>query len=315
MVRELIASARSRFLKPVLERQEQIHDSIRFAHGVSSARALEDLQVSDLHKAEFSAFSQFGEDGIIDYLVDRVEISARTFVEIGVEDYSESNTRFLLQNRSWAGLIIDRDSRHVEYAERRELRWRYGLEPIQAHVTRDNINEIIQMIGGLRGDIGLLSIDVDGVDYWLLESLTAVTPRILVVEYNSIFGPDHAVTVPYSAGFDRSRAHWSHLYYGASLAALTDLAKKRGNVLVGSTSAGNNAFFVREDLAGDLPRPSVGEAYVRSPMREARAKDGSLLYCDSHTDGLSLIAGLPLLDTRSGNMKRVQDLFPDAARR
>jgi hypothetical protein len=270
-------------------------DALRAQMGGLESRMLRGREVADLREAEFSVFSQFGEDGIIQYLLQHVPIEHEVFVEFGVEDYSESNTRFLLVHDNWEGLILDGGSDHIAFLGRTGMDWRYTIQARSAFVDRDNINGLITS-AGIAGDIGLLSVDIDGNDYWVLEAIDAVTPRILVAEYNSTFGPEAAVTIPYDPGFQRGAAHWSNLYWGASLAALDTLARRKGHVLVGGNSAGNNAFWVREELAGGLPRPSVEEAYRPSRFRESRDESGKLTYLRDHSARLGAIAHLPLWD-------------------
>ena len=116
-------------------------------------------------------------------------------------------------------------------------------------IDRDNINDLIST-SGFGSEIGILSIDIDGNDYWVWQAIDCVQPRILILEYNALFGPDAAISVPYDASFVRSRAHYSNLFWGASLEALTRLSKQKGYALVGCNSAGNNAFYIRHDVLG-----------------------------------------------------------------
>jgi hypothetical protein len=254
--------------------------------------------------AEFSVFSQWGEDGIIQHLISRVEIPIDTFVELGVEDYSESNTRFLLTQDNWRGLIVDAGAAHTAFLEDAELRWKYDIEPVQAFIDRDNVNELIRG-AGIEGDIGLLSIDLDGNDYWILEAIDVVSPRILIAEFNSTFGAEAAVTIPYDPEFHRVDAHHSSLYFGASLAALNQLAEQKGYSLVGCSSSGANAFFVRNDVAGDLERQTVAEAHVASRFRESRDPKGKLTYLRSHEERRAAMAEMPLVDVATGEQTTV----------
>jgi hypothetical protein len=254
--------------------------------------------LSDIREAEFQVYSQFGEDGIIQFLIHHVPIENDIFVEFGVQDYSEANTRLLLAQDNWAGLIIDAGDDHRRFLRAENLDWRHQIDAVSAFIDRDNINELIRN-GGVSGDIGLLSVDLDGNDYWVLEAIDVVSPRILVAEYNSLFGSEAAVTIPYDEAFTRSVAHPSWLYWGASLTALTDLAERKGFALVTANKAGNNAFFVRRDVLGELREMSVEEAYEPSRFRESRDADGSLSLVSSHEDRLALIADMPLWDTRA----------------
>jgi len=256
---------------------------------------------------EFRVFSQFGEDGIIQHLLRHADIQRDFFVEIGVEDYRESNTRFLLQHNNWEGVIIDSGDAHVTFLERSMLRWRHSVDPVTAFVEPDGVNALLAA-ARVPDAPGLLSIDIDGMDYWILEEL-AVRPSIVVAEYNSHFGPTAAVSVPYSAGFERTRAHHSNLYFGASLTALDHWARGQGYRLFGCTTGGNNAFFVRDDVAGDLPDRSPAEAYVRTRVREAKDTARRLTYRVEEALRAPTFQSLPLIDVKTGEALTVRDVL------
>ena len=270
-------------------------DDIAVLAGQARAQQIAMREIGDLRQAEFRVFSQFGDDGIVEHLVGRIGVprAAERFVEIGVEDYSEANTRFLLVNRNWSGLIVDGTDAHVRAVEASPLMWRHDIHPVTAFVEPHNVNDLLREHGFDR-DLGLLSIDVDGNDYWIWQAVTA-EPAIVIVEYNSLFGAERAVTIPYQAGFDRTRAHHSNLYFGASLAALTRLGERKGYRLVGSNSAGNNAYFVHRDIGRELPAPTVAEAYVESRYRESRDQAGNLTFL-SGPERVRAIAALEVWD-------------------
>ncbi|NHA69157.1 FkbM family methyltransferase [Phycicoccus flavus] len=257
-----------------------------------------------LNEAEFKVFSQFGEDGAIQYLLHHVQVPETTFVEIGVESYRESNTRFLAVNDNWRGLAVDGSEDHVRFIAESDLGWRADVRAVQRFVTRENIDALLEE-HGFTGDIGLLSIDVDGMDYWLFEAVTVARPAVLVMEFNPLFGPDRRLTVPYSPDFVYSQAHWSRQYYGASLAALESLAATKGYVLAGVSNHVVNAFFVRADLATGLSTTTSAEAWRPSRVLSSRAEDGSLQPVADIRQRLAPIAHLPLLDLESGQEVRV----------
>jgi hypothetical protein len=230
-----------------------------------------------LAEAEFKVFSQFGDDGIIQYLIHRLQRLPDSFVEFGVQNYRESNTRFLLVNNNWRGLVMDGDAEFIRFIQKDEIYWRHTLTARCAFVDRDNINNLFSD-AGFTGEIGLLSIDIDGNDYWVWEKLEVVDPVIAIVEYNSIFGPDFAVTIPYDPKFVRHQAHYSGQFWGASLQAFTLLAGRKGYSLVGCNSAGNNAYFVRNNKLGELPAFSAREAFVEARFRDSRSRSGELTY-------------------------------------
>ena len=253
----------------------------------------------DWRDHEFRVYSQWGEDGLIQHLVAEVPVARRVFVEFGVEDYEEANTRFLLTNDGWSGLVLDGSEENILRIRRDPVSWQYNLKARHAFVTRENIDRLLTE-EGLAGDIGLLSIDIDGNDYWVWEAIGAVSPAIAVIEYNARFGAERAVAVPYDAAFERTRAHPSMIYYGASLRALWRLGQRKGFALVGCNRAGNNAFFVRKDLLpASLPERSPAEAYVSAQFREARDARGGLALLDAEQEA-EILRGLPLIDVEEG---------------
>jgi hypothetical protein len=278
----------------LLRRIEDRLERMQLALGRVEWRQVASRGVGTLRDAEFQVYSQWGEDGIIQHLASVVPIDRKVFIEFGVQDYAEANTRFLLQHDNWAGLVLDGSPENVAAIRRDPIYWRHNLKAQTAFVNRENIEGLIAE-NGMEGDIGLLSIDIDGNDYWVWEVIQRIAPRIVVIEYNSLFGPRAAISVPYDARFSRTRAHYSNLYWGASLAALSHLGRRKGYVLVGSNSAGNNAFFVREQLAGGLPAPTTEAAYVCAQFRESRGPNGELTFLDRRA-ALALIGDLPVVD-------------------
>lgn len=290
---QLISGVR-RFLSRLYRLEQQVL-LLRESLGRIEARQLGGQGSGTFSGHEFRVFSQFGEDGLIDYLTTVVPVARRVFVEFGVENYEEANTRFLLTARGWAGLIIDGSEQHIQHVQRQDYYWRCNLKALRAFVTRDNINGLLES-AGIRGEIGLLSVDIDGNDYWVWEAIDVVQPAIVVTEYNARFGPERAVTVPYAADFVRGRAHHSMIYYGASLAALHRLGQRKGYALVGTNMAGNNAFFVRRDLLPASVRAlSPAEAYRPNQFKEARNEAGELLFLDAAGEQ-RLLEGLPLVE-------------------
>jgi hypothetical protein len=249
-------------------------------------------------EAEFKVFSQFGDDGITQYLVAHLDIAAElsTFVEFGVQDYSESNTRFLLLNENWRGLVIDGDERSMESLRARDMYWRHDLTALCRWIDRDNINAILQE-SGFSGPIGILSIDLDGNDYWVWQQIEVVRPLIVIAEYNSIFGSRQAITVPYDPVFNRTKAHYSNLYWGASLSALASLGRSKGYAFVGSNLAGNSAYIVHESYLGreGIVAVTPEQGYVESRFRESRDERGRLTFLGG-TARRQMITGLPVYD-------------------
>jgi hypothetical protein len=260
---------------------------------------------TDLRRVGFKVFSQWDEDGIIQYLINQIAIANRTFIEFGVENYEESNTRFLLLNNHWQGMVLDACPADIEYIRRDRIHWQYDLQAKEAWITCENIDALLAQ-AGFGDDLGLLSIDLNGNDYWIWEAIERVRPRIAIVEYNSLLGLE-PICVPYREDFDRTAAHFSNLYYGSSLAALHRLAQSKGYILVGSNIWGHNAFFVRSDVAGELQGLEPEQAYVASKFREARDEAGNLTYA-REDDRLRLIEHLPVINVATGEQGRLRDL-------
>jgi len=253
----------------------------------------------DLCSAEFCAFSQWGEDGIIDWLVERLPSIPKTFIEFGVEDYRQSNTRLLLQLRNWQGFIMDGSSDHINDIQNQEIYWRYELEAKCAFIDRDNINKLIND-AGFNGEIGLLSIDIDGNDYWVWQALDVVQPAIVVCEYNAVLGDIYSLTVPYKPDFQRTQAHHSNLYFGASIRALIKLGQGKGYQFAGTSSTGCNAFFIRNDLASIILNLLDCVSAYPSSVREARDEMGKLLFT-SGAQRSNLIEHLSLIDLENNS--------------
>jgi len=263
---------------------EQRLQRIQEALGRVEARQLAAVPPKTLADAEFRVFSQWGEDGIVQYLLSHIDVGRKIFVEFGVQNYLESTTRFLLINNNWSGLVIDGGDEYIQYIRNDPIYWQYNLKSECAFITTDNINSLISK-NGIRGEIGLLSVDIDGNDYWVWEAIDVVQPVLTVVEYNARFGPDASVSIPYSPEFVRSQAHPSMLYFGASLQALCHLGRRKGYAFVGCNTAGNNAFFVRKDrLPDDMRELSAEEGFVRNQFREARDAQGVLTFESPETE-------------------------------
>ena len=197
--------------------------------------------------------SQNEEDGITLALFGQVGTTNRQFIEIG-SGLSGGNSALLASELGWTGLMLDGDTERMEQVGRRFP----NVRAMGAWVTRENINGLITD-AGLGGEIDFVSIDLDGNDYWVWEALTACSPRVVVVEYNSAFGAERAVTIPYDPQFDRHK--YRFVYYGASLAALAKLGAAKGYRLVTTEPAGVNAYFLRNDVGLEIPGCSPENAF------------------------------------------------------
>ena len=234
----------------------------------------------------FRAYSQTDEDGIILFLFSVIGTTNRIFVEVGAGDGIECNCANLAINWGWHGLFIDGNKDNVDLGTKF-----YAKHPDTmifppkfsfAMVNRENINEVITS-AGFHGEIDFLSIDIDGMDYWIWEAIECVNPRAVVVEANGKFGM-RSITVPYDANWVYNASARPH-YHGASLPAFTKLANRKGYRLVGTNRFGYNAFYVRNDVAEDVLPAVTIEACRTHPTRE---KDEKIFEKISHLPYISV---------------------------
>ncbi len=245
-----------------LGQQMQTVLQLRRLYGDTSGHVEQPL---DINKQELKVYSQHGEDGILLYLFSKVGTTNRFFVEFGVQDGRQCNTANLSIHFGWRGLLMDDSEPNVlrgrEYYECVLQARVADVRFVHAWVTRENIDSLLRE-NGVAEEIDLLSIDIDGNDYWVWEAITVTRPRVVVIEYNATLGEERAIITRYDPRFDCMKKHPSGFYHGASLAALTKLARAKGYVLVGCDSFGVNAFYVRRDVAeGKLSEVSVRDAY------------------------------------------------------
>lgn len=216
---------------------------------------------------EFQVFSQNGEDGILLGILSKLPGPTKTFVEIGIEDGLECNSAVLGFVLGWDGVMVEGDPLRAAAARKLAARMLIGrtnrVEVRRAFVTAENVNDLVG-----SGPLGVLSIDVDGMDYWLWNSVRDAAADVVIMEYNASMGRDRAVTVPYDAEFLASNAHPSGYYHGASLMALERLGASKGYSLVAVDAAGVNAFFVRDTVRpASLPARAAAEIFRPHRMR------------------------------------------------
>ena len=252
---------------------------------------------TNINDHELKVFSQFGEDGIIDFLVKKIDLKTRTFVEFGVEDYEESNTKFLLEAKNWKGLVFDSSQTFIDTIKKKDFYWRNNLIAVKAFITVENIDNLIKK-NFLHKEVGLMSIDIDGNDYWVWKAIESYKPAIVIVEYNARFGYQKSVSIPYKEKFDRISEHHSSIYFGASLAALHKLGKEKGYSLVGTNLNGNNSFFIRDDLIkknNNIKTFTPEQCYHANSFNELRDKKGNILDRDSLVEK-KILDKLPLVE-------------------
>ena len=265
-------------------------------------------EIKNLSDADYKVFSQTGEDGIIDYLLYSLNIKVPKFVEIGVGDYRESNTRYIFQKNCSRGLIVDKNKNLEKKVSKIVKLWKGDLTIIETAVTSENILHILNS-NDFDNNLDVFSLDVDGIDYWILEVLPEKLSKIVVLEYNPTFGPNLEVTIPNLKYFDRKKYHYSCLCWGASLKALIKLMNQRKYVFVGSNIACFNAFFVLESevekLNLNLPDKNDLTKYTTSYIRESRSIENKLNYL-SGKQKLKEIENCEVIDLSNPEKKLVK---------
>jgi hypothetical protein len=265
-------AATSRALRSIrTEQRRQLELLLRTQRAVDALvrRAYIDPESLDypqrLTAQRFGILSQNAEDGILLALLREGGRATDRFVEIGC-GHNGGNSGFLAVELGFSGLMLDASDEALAEARLRFNPARVAIE--LAFVSRNNVNELIER-HGLGGEIDVLSIDIDSNDLWVWEAVTACSPRIVVAEYNALFGPERSVAVPYDVATSGVPG-----YHGASLAAFATVGKRKGYRLVAVEQRGANAFFLRGDVATHVPE--CEPAAVFAPLVPTR-----LLYAEA----------------------------------
>ena len=250
-----------------LEKAAQLQLSLTYRELIAAGRPLPSFA-----DAQLQFYSQSGEDGIIQLILAATGTQTRRTVEVCAGDGVECNSANLIVNHGWTGLLVDGGdeilTRGKRFYEDGAQTWYWPPVLKQAWVTRDNVNQLVTD-AGFAGDVDLLTIDIDGMDYWVWEALDCVNSRVVIVEFNSGLGPDEALTVPYSENFQWEKGSQ---YLGASLAAMIKLGERKGYRFVGTNLYGFNAFFVRQDLAQEsLPAADPRDAFFHAAPTHSTA--------------------------------------------
>lgn len=196
-----------------------------------------------LNKYEFQVFSQNGEDGIIEEIFNRIGITNKFFVEFGVEDGLETNTTYLLYN-NWHGLWLEGSGKFVKKIRKNFINViDKQLSVRETFITAENIEEIF-LNKNVPKDLDLLSIDIDGNDYYVWNAIKNYNPRVVIIEYNSSIRPN----IEWRMKYNPTHVWDGSMYFNSSLKSLEVLGNEKGYKLVGCTFNGTNAFFVRNDL-------------------------------------------------------------------
>ena len=259
------------------------------------------LAVKNLQEVEFKVFSQWGDDGIIQYMISKLNLPNNTFVEFGVEYYTESNTRLLLINNNWSGLVIDGSDKHISYIKNDAIYWQYELLAIKAFITAENIESLIDK-AEFKKEIGILSIDIDGNDYMVWKAIKKYDPSIVIVEYNAAFGDENPWIVPYDPSFIREQKDFKKLFWGTSLLSICDLATEKGYDFVGCNLNGNNAYFIKKSINNNFFKPlTCKEGFIDAKYREVYHNDNPI----NGKNKLSYLKGMSVYNTRKNSIEAI----------
>lgn len=282
LIKDLVLLFPVVFLRNIYERAcaaEQIaQKNLKLTYQKSRESGEPALAFSDVG---FRCYSQNDEDGILLYLFTMIGETNKRCVEICAGDGFQCNTANLLLNHGWEGLLLDGDRANVKRGRRffrRDLRTR-RWPPTFLHtwVTRDNVEQLLED-NGFSGPIDLLSLDIDGNDYWLWQAISCIDPRVVVLECNDILGAEQSVTIPYSDDFVAVLGAYGTEYAGASLPAFTKLGREKGYRLIGCEKLGFNVFFMRDDVGKDLfPEIDLQECLTHPRSRYLRESRSAAL--------------------------------------
>ena len=271
-------------------------------------------KTKNIQENELKIYSQNGEDGIIDFLLYKLRILKPNFIEIGVGEYVESNTRFLYERFYPRGIIIDCLEDLDKKVFSNVSRWKGDLKVLENFVASDNIDSLISK--NCDFDVDLFSIDIDGTDYWVIDKLKPNFSKIFVAEYNAVFGDIFDISIPNIKNFDRKSYHHSHLCYGMSLRALIRIMKEKGFYFIGTNNFRNNAFFINETFSHneyfsclDKMDDNNLSQHTNSIYKESRDKLGKLNFLKGN-QRLDDIIECEIVDftDQNGTLKKIKDL-------
>ena len=204
----------------------------------------------------------------------------------------------------WNGFVVDGSKKNIDKLKSSNYFWKYDLQALTAFIDVDNINEILKK-SGFEKDLGILSIDIDGNDYHVLNKIDFFDPRIIICEFNPIFGYKRKITTPYDPKFFRTKGHHSNLYFGASINALISLLSKKNYTLIGTGMQGGNAFFVKNSLMTDRLKTLAENPFCFNfNWRESRDVNGKLNFLRSE-NRYNEIKGMKVLNIENGNLEEL----------
>lgn len=268
--------------------------------------------IKDIDQTNYKVFSQNGEDGIIQYLIKTLKLKHIKFVEIGTEDYTESNTRYIFHTMRCDGLIID-PLKNLDTLVKKNIPefWKNNLKIINNFATPENINSLLED-SNFHNDIDLFSLDIDGIDYWIIKKLKKNISKIFIAEYNPYFGPDLEITIPNINNFNRTSYHYSNLCWGVSLKSLIKIMIEKNYTFVGSNDFLNNAFFVSNDHIDKIKikKPNLENLFefTNAKYREGRDQIGNLTFIEPRKI-LYEIKDCEVIDLKRDKLVKIRELL------
>lgn len=270
---EILADARltpseteARILRKQVDETSAVDKGVQVSLSMQYKELLRNKRpLPSLDEVEFRAFSQNGEDGILLYIFSLIGTTNKKCVEICAGDGIECNTANLIINHGWQGLMFDGNPRNVEtgknfYAKCRDT-FLWPPKLVHAWITTETVDALIRA-HGFSGQIDLLSLDIDGNDYWIWEAIECIQPRVVMLEYQNSWGHDHSVTQRYQPNYV-----WKpDTLCGASLPAFAKLGRKKGYRLVGSNRLCINAAFLRDGVGEEILPEVSAELCFEHPL-------------------------------------------------
>ena len=265
--------------------------------------------ITSLDQCFFKVFSQDTEDGIIQFLLKSLKINNVKFVGIGTQDYSESNTRYLYETMRCDGLIIDPFPNLKSKVNSILRLWKNTLSIHNEFINSKNVNDVLKKYS-FEKNIDIFSIDIDGIDYWILDSLPEKISKIFVIEYNPYFGPEKEISTPNIDNFDRFKYHPTGFCWGASLKAIVNLMEKKGYTLIGTNRMHMNSFFVLKELAEkiNIKKPDINNLSEFTDVKFNVLKTSKKKYA-SFSDVEKLIKDLKVFDLKTNKLKKIEELY------
>lgn len=236
-----------RLFNYLLDTRDRQRINIALSKGAAMMQA-RNIDLKQPASWEFSGFSQNGEDGILDVLRKNLLNNNRYFIEIGAADGIENNTGWLLVAEKYNGLLIEGSTQLVERARRTVVGYSIGAECHNMFVTKESVRDMKAM--AMHHDPDVFSLDIDGNDYYIAQAILegGFRPKIFVVEYNSVYGPERSMTIEYQPDFVFTKAHSTHLYYGVSISGWRKFFERYGYRFVTVDRNGVNGFFVAPEF-------------------------------------------------------------------